>query len=180
MGPVPLPQAPGQGKNPTPLAKRPMWFAGAVRFCARGARRDSATSTNNVTLFVVSRITQLVRRFRDPHDSGDYVGGSLLARRFRAALRASAILPQHAWNRSPARRRCGRPLAPAMLPAANSVPAGRADLRDRPGTTESAAGGSQFPCHGRPGPVLGRLTRGPAMTRKLQRDHLEDLFPDGH
>ena len=60
MGPVPLPKAPGQGKNPAPLAKRPMWFAGAVRFCARGARRDSATSTNNVALFVVSVIPTIV------------------------------------------------------------------------------------------------------------------------
>src|ERR1700690_360974 len=33
---------------------------------------------------------------------------------------------------------------------------------------------------GRPEPALGRLTRGPAMTRRLRRDHLEDLFPDGH
>jgi hypothetical protein len=93
MGPVPLPQAPGQGKNPAPLAKRPMWFAGAVRFCARGARRDSATSTNNVALFVVSRITQFVRRFRDPHDSGDYVGGALLARRFGGVKEEPRPLP---------------------------------------------------------------------------------------
>jgi hypothetical protein len=147
MGPVPLPQASGQGKNPASLAKRPMWFAGAVRFCARGAKRGSATSTNNVTLFVVSRIMQLVRRCRDPDDSGDYVGGSLLAQRFRGDTEEPRLPPCDCR----AMRRF-----PDVAIAVFEMCRWRVSHR-----------------HDQPRSTADRRRR------KLQRDHLEDLFPDG-